>query len=130
MPLAFRRALPLLAALILIRPVLCDDSLRSASGEDNFQWEPAVTQSFLAISLANIERVTTQKDTRNAIRGPFWKNYIDSLENLHGFNDGDGFFTSYVLHAMEGAFPAYIQRQNDPKYRYYDRERRCVPSGE
>ena len=58
-----------------------------------------------------------KKDTRNALHGPFWENYVDSIENLHDFNDGDGFVTSYPIHAMEGAFPSFIERENDPKYR-------------
>lgn len=114
---AFRRGLPLLAALLLVRPAFCEDDSASSSGEDTFRWKQAIAESFLALSLANIERVTTQQDTRNALSGPFWKNYADSIENLHGFNDGDGFFTSYIVHAMEGAFPGFIERQNDPKYR-------------
>ncbi len=113
----FRRGLPLVAALLVVRPVFCDDNSGLASGEDTFRWKQAIAQSFFALSLANIERVTTQQDTRNAIDGPFWKNYADSIQNLHGFNDSDGFFTSYVVHSMEGAFPGFIERQNDPKYR-------------
>ena len=114
-PAEFRCGLLLLAALLVVRPALCDNS--SASDEDTFRWGPAIAESFLALSLANIDRVTTQQETRDAINGPFWNNYVDSIENLHGFNDGDGFFTSYVVHTMEGAFAGFVERQNDPKYR-------------
>jgi hypothetical protein len=101
----------------VVQPTFCDDNSGSGSDEDTFRWKQAIAESFLAISLANIERVATQPDTRDAIHGPFWRNYVDSVENLHGFNDGDGFITSYGVHAMEGAFPGFIERQNDPKYR-------------
>lgn len=112
-----RRLLPLLALLALASPGLCDDDSTRAGSEDTFQWKQAIAESFLAVSLANGERVLTQPDTRHAIRGPFWKNYADSIENLHGFNDGDGFATSYAIHTMEGAFAGFVERQNDPLYR-------------
>src|SRR5579875_3024951 len=116
--------LTLLALLALDFSAFCQtdsqpnsSSSQSDSDSQGFQWGPAIGESFLEISLAHVERVTTQPDTRNAIGGPFWKNYVDSMENLHGFNDGDGFFTSYALHPMEGAFAGFVERQNDPKYR-------------
>lgn len=116
MPAYCRCLLPLLA-LLVVRTALCDDDSAPGSSENSFQWKQAIAQSFLALSIANIERVTSQEDTRNALHGPFWKGYVDSIENLHGFNDGDGFFTSYVVHSMEGSFAGFIERQNDPNYR-------------
>ena len=113
----FRRGLPLLAALLAIQPALGDDASRSAPTEDSFRWKQALTQSFLGLAYQNAFRVATQKETRAAIHGPFWQNYVDSIENLHGFNDGDGFFTSYILHPMQGSFSGFVERQNDPKYR-------------
>jgi hypothetical protein len=117
MPASFRRGVTLLTALLIVQPAFCNGNSDSSSNEDSFHWKKAIAESFLALSLANIERVTTQEDTRDAIRGPFWENYVDSIENLHGFNDGDGFLTSYVVHPMEGAFAGFIERENDPLYR-------------
>jgi hypothetical protein len=39
------------------------------------------------------------------------------LQNIHGWDDGDGFVTSYIAHPMEGAMAGFLERQNDPRYR-------------
>ncbi len=96
-----------------------DDSDSSGSSETpaGFQWRAALSESFLAFTIAHAERFPTEAGTRESIQGPFWKNYIHDLENLHGWEDGDGFVTSYIAHPMEGAMAGFIERQNDPKYR-------------
>ena len=108
-----------LSALILFasRDTFAQLDFRSDPSEDTFQWKKAIAEGFFAVAQANAFRAATQPETRDAIYGPFWKQYARSVQNFHGFNDGDGFFTSYVLHTMEGSFAGYIERQNDPKYR-------------
>ena len=113
----------LIAILTLSSVAFCQDGVPSESAalpdpsEDSFQWRPALTQSFLSLVIEHTERAASQSDTRDAIHGPFFAKYAESMENLHGWNDGDGFFTSYVLHPWEGSFAGFVQRQNDPKYR-------------
>jgi hypothetical protein len=101
--------------LAAARPMFGEDSSRAANKaarkEESFQWHKAIWQSFLEFVVANGYRAATQADTRQAIQGPFWQNYANSMQNLYGWNDGDGFFTSYVLHPMEGAAGGYIERQ-------------------
>lgn len=111
------RTVCILLLFALAAPACCDDSGTGRKNEEGFQWGSAIWQSFLSVALADGVRVATQADTRQAIEGPFWQNYTDSIQNLHGWNDGDGFFTSYVLHPMEGSAAGYIERQNDPRYR-------------
>ncbi|MBV8072384.1 MAG: hypothetical protein JO270_20950 [Acidobacteriaceae bacterium] len=109
-----------LFAVILLAsamPGCCADTEKVSKDEDGFQWLNAISESFLQFSVTNFERAVTQPDTRQAIRGPFWQKYANSVQNLYGWNDGDGFETSYVLHPMEGALGGYIERQNDPRYR-------------
>jgi hypothetical protein len=92
----------------------------AAGDEDEsqgFQWRPALAESFFAFTIANAERFPTEKGTREALDGAFWKNYARDIQALHGWEDGDGFKTSYIAHPMEGAMAGYIERQNDPKYR-------------
>ena len=49
------------------------------------------------------------------MRGPFFKDYFNTLKRVHGWEDGNGFVVNYIGHAMEGAISGYIQIQNDPK---------------
>jgi len=109
--------LPIFAALLAIQPCAGDSASASHTTEDSFHCKQAIARSFLAIVYQNAFRVATQRDTRDAIHGPFWRSYAESIENFHGFNDGDGFFTSYILHPIQGSFVCFLERQNDPKYR-------------
>jgi hypothetical protein len=101
----------------MVRAAFCNGNSDSSSKEDSFRWKQAIAQSLLGIVYQNAFRVATQPGTREAIQGPFWRSYVDSIENLHGFNDGDGFFTSYILHPRQGSFGGFVERQNDPAYR-------------
>jgi hypothetical protein len=106
-----------LAALTIIAfapGALADEPKISETG---FNWRAALAESFLAFTIAHAERFPTEQGTRDSIQGPFWKNYIHDLENIHGWEDGDGFVTSYIAHPMEGAMAGFLERQNDPKYR-------------
>jgi hypothetical protein len=93
---------------------LADDVEQSSQG---FQWQPALAESFFAFTIAHVERYSTELGTREAISGAFWKDYARDVQALHGWDDGDGFKSSYIAHPMEGAMAGYIERQNDPKYR-------------
>jgi hypothetical protein len=63
------------------------------------------------------KRFIGEAGTRDALHGPFWHDYFTSVGELRGWDDGDGFFTSYIGHPMEGAVFAFIQMQHDPRYR-------------
>ncbi|MFY9529350.1 MAG: hypothetical protein WBC04_11095 [Candidatus Acidiferrales bacterium] len=58
-----------------------------------------------------------ERGTRNALNGPFLRDYFDSVLATRGWDDGDTFITSYIAHPMEGAIFGYIQQHNDPRYR-------------
>jgi hypothetical protein len=83
----------------------------------SFQWHSAILESLFAATLANAERLINEQETRDAMKGPFFKDYLHDLENLHGWQDGDGVLSSYVAHPMEGAFAGFVERQNDPRYK-------------
>ena len=89
----------------------------NSAGKQSFQWKKAIAESFLATAIPHIVRVTSESDTQSELGGPFWKNYFHSLENFHGYDDGDAFYTTYFLHPMEGSLAGYIEQQNDPAYR-------------
>jgi hypothetical protein len=51
------------------------------------------------------------------MRGPFFKGWIQSAGNLHGWADGDKFYVNYVGHSMQGAVSGLIWAHNDRDYR-------------
>jgi hypothetical protein len=51
------------------------------------------------------------------LKGPYLRDWMTSVSNIRGWDDGDTVMANYVAHPMEGAIAGYIQVQNDPKYR-------------
>ena len=89
----------------------------NSASKQSFQWKKALAEAFLATAIPHVVRVTSEDDTQSELGGPFWKDYFRSLENFHGYDDGDAFYTTYFLHPMEGSLAGYIEQQNDPAYR-------------
>ncbi|MDP9147611.1 MAG: hypothetical protein M3N22_08110, partial [Acidobacteriota bacterium] len=81
-----------------------------------FQWSSALRQGFLFTGGMHAFRLATESATRDALNGPWWRNYEHSLGEIRGWDDGDTFLTSYIAHPFEGAVFGYIAQQNDPKY--------------
>lgn len=111
---------PLVVSLLLfsLSPLsLAAQTETDTNLDRSFHWKQAFAESLLGDSIANIERFSREEDTRESVQGPFLKNYIRSLENTHGWDDGDALYTSYVLHPMQGSWSNYVERQNDPAFR-------------
>lgn len=83
----------------------------------SFDWRPAFKQSLWFLSIQQGYRVALQPDTRAALKGPYLRDWLTSVSNLRGWDDGDTVMANYVGHPMEGAIAGYIQVQNDPRYR-------------
>jgi hypothetical protein len=81
-----------------------------------FDWSGAVKQSLMFLGVQH-GYAMTQPKTRHALKGPFFRDYFDSVRALHGWDDGGRFFTNYIAHPMEGAMYGFIQVHNDPKGR-------------
>lgn len=81
-----------------------------------FDWGRATRQTLLFLSVQH-GYAMTQPKTRDALRGPFFRDYFRSVRSLHGWDDGGRFFTNYIAHPMQGAMLGYIQIQNDPQGR-------------
>ena len=62
-------------------------------------------------------RIAFQTDTRRELKGPYFNDWLTSVANLQGWDDGDSVRTNYVGHGMEGAIAGYIRVQNDRRYR-------------
>lgn len=84
----------------------------AATGVD---WDGLLKQSASFLVLEQGFRWTTQETTRHT-HLPFFKGYVNSVTNLHGWGDGDFFYVNYVGHPMQGAVAGFVWIQNDRKY--------------
>lgn len=88
------------------------DTPDTPSRPRGFNWSGAVKESMLFLAVQH-GYAMTQPKTRHALKGPFFRDYFDSVKALHGWDDGGRFFTNYIAHPMEGAMYGFIQVQND-----------------
>jgi hypothetical protein len=79
-------------------------------------WSALWVQSLGFLGIEHSFRWVTEEGTRHPHRS-FFDGYVDSLNGLHGWSDGDPFYVNYVGHPMEGAVAGYLFVQNDRKYR-------------
>lgn len=100
------------AAAPVMKPSLGVPVQPGSSAPVDFQWRPAVTQAALFTGIMHAFRFATEAGTRDTLHGPFFRDYFDSVKELRGWDDGDGFMTSYIGHPMEGSVFAFIQIQN------------------
>jgi hypothetical protein len=87
-------------------------------GADRFQWKPALTQYWFEISIQHGWRFVHENGTRDATEnGPWFHDWIASIGETRGWNDGDGWHAGYVGHPLNGGIYGFIEQQNDPLYR-------------
>ena len=82
-----------------------------------FRWKTALAESLLYTGIMHSFDVTTEAGTRDALNGPWFKDYTRSVSELRGWSDSDKFMAPYVGHPIEGSIFGFIERQNDPQYR-------------
>src|SRR5215469_2908754 len=88
-----------------------------SGGSQGFQWAAATREAVFFTGVMHAKRFMSERGTRDALRGSFFHDWVDSIEEVRGWDDGDGFYTSYIGHPMEGAVFAFIAVHNDPRYR-------------
>ena len=79
------------------------------------RWGGVLSQSMLFLSVEQGYRLGTQPGTREALKGPFFEDWFESVKATHGWDDGDDFLANYIGHPMQGSVTAFIFAQNDPK---------------
>lgn len=79
---------------------------------DRFHWKDAILQSLLIQGVQHGYALALQEKTRRELKGPFFKDYFNSVRGLKGWDDGNKFFTNYVAHPMQGAMTGFIFLQN------------------
>ena len=89
----------------------------STEEQRGVDWIHLAEQSLFFLSFENAFRCATEEGTREGFSNPFFRGYLNSVGNLHGWNDGDPFLVNYVGHPMQGAVTGYLWTQNDRGYR-------------
>jgi hypothetical protein len=79
-------------------------------------WSSLLPQSLGFLGIEPSFRWVTEEGARRLHRS-FFDGYVDSLNSLHGWGNGDPFYVSYVGHPMQGAVAGYLFVQNDRKFR-------------
>lgn len=82
--------------------------------DPSFDTRGALIQSGLFLAIQHGYRMTEEK-TRRELDGPFFKDWKQSFDQLHGWYDGGRLFTNYVAHPMQGAMTARIFINNSGK---------------
>ena len=84
---------------------------------NKFQWRDATRQAWLYTGVMHAFRFATEPGTRDTLNGPWFNDWMASVSELRGWDDGDPFVTNYVAHTLEGSIFGFIQQNNDPRYR-------------
>jgi hypothetical protein len=92
----------------------------AAESQENmhFRWLPATGESLLYTGIMHSFDIVTQAGTRDSLNGHWFQHYVHSVSELRGWSDSDTFMAPYVGHPLEGSIFGFIERQNDPKYRF------------
>jgi hypothetical protein len=127
---------PLLVAVVLLNGVLG----RAASAQDRpmpladtldevdpstiaparSTWKGAVTDSIRLLFIEHSSRIGFQDKTRRELGGPFFHDYVRSVQVPHQWSDGDSWVVNYVGHPIHGAAAGFIwldheDGSHDPK---------------
>ena len=94
-------------------PIEGDDPANSTK-KDKFHWKTAMKQSLIMLGFQHAVRFT-QTGMRRELRGPFFRDWGESVRSLHGWKDGDSVFINYVAHSMQGATTSRIFINNSDK---------------
>jgi hypothetical protein len=81
--------------------------------ENEFKWKDATVDSFAFLMMQNGARFAIQDKTRDALTGPFIKDYFQTLgAKPPGFWDEDSVGTNLILHPIQGSATYHIARTN------------------
>ncbi len=76
--------------------------------EEKFHWKPALAQSGIFLGIQHGYRIARQKRTRDALGGPFFRDWARSVKNLRGWRDGDKSTINYIGHPLQGGLTGRI----------------------
>lgn len=99
-----------------VRPAARSDVWTRPERGSGIDWDGLGRQSSMFLGVQHAFRLATEPGTRQGMRGPFFRGWMESVGNLHGWSDGDPFYVNYIGHPMQGAVSGYIWTHNDRDY--------------
>ena len=86
--------------------------VQSADSEKTkFQWKSALVDASLFLGVEHTFRLATDPQVRDGLRGPFFRDYADSVRRIcFCWSDGDPFAVAYLGHPAQGAVASAISR--------------------
>jgi hypothetical protein len=87
-------------------------------------WRALIEQWLLNLGIEQTERIAQQAKTRNALSGPFFQDWFETVTTYHfdHWDDNDKFITSNLAHPMQGAIVEAIFWQNNDHVRFSDQD--------
>jgi hypothetical protein len=82
--------------------------------KERFHWGPALTQSFIFLSIEQGVLFASDQYALQSTEGKFFEGWGKAIQGIRSWDDGDPLKDNYVGHPMQGAITGYIQVQNDP----------------
>ncbi len=76
--------------------------------KEKFHWKPALAQSGIFLGIQHGYRLARQKRTRDALAGPFFRDWAQSVKSLRGWRDGDKSTINYIGHPLQGGLTGRI----------------------
>lgn len=83
-------------------------------------WMRIINESARFLVAQHTWRIALQDKTRQQLRGPYFRDYVNSVRGFSGWDDGDPFITNYVLHPIMGSISGYIYAQNHSSEMYLE----------
>lgn len=90
--------------------------------KQGIRWGDVGLQSLFFLGIEHGFRLLDPKQpyTRAALKGPFFKDWFDTVKDLKGWSDSDEFIINYIGHPVQGAVSGRILLQNDPSFPYVE----------
>jgi hypothetical protein len=98
--------------LPVVRPI-------SPGEKEGVNWKRLSESSLRFLGVMQAFRLATEQGTRAGGFG-LGSTYVRSVENLHGWADGDPFYVNYVGHPMQGAVSGNLFLLNDPQFNHVE----------
>jgi hypothetical protein len=110
----------LLPILMVSLPLLAEDKKNAPFVvKQGVAWSKVLQQSGLFLAVQCTVRIAYEQETRAEFKGPYFKEWLESVRGLHGWDDGDFFAVNYLGHPWMGAVAGRIFVQNDPSGRAF-----------
>jgi hypothetical protein len=79
----------------------------------NIDYAGLLADSFTMATIQHTFRIATEARTRQALKGPFWDDYVEAISTWRGWGDDDTVRVNYFGHPAMGSFSAFIFANND-----------------